>query len=80
MKVLLTGRTGFIGKNILPYFQNRHGSSHLPGRSWICWCGAVLAYIGNGNFDVVFPSANPNPVKHARIDRTHVCKTACGSS
>ncbi len=72
MKVLLTGRTGFIGKNILPYFQNRH-EIVAPSRQELDLLDAeaVLAYIGNGNFDVVFHSANPNPVKNAadRPDR-----------
>lgn len=67
--VLLTGGTGFIGRNIKSYLNecchlfcpDRHMLDLLNG-------DAVKEYIKDNQIDVVIHSANPNPVKN-QLDR-----------
>ena len=69
MKVLVTGRTGFIGRNLLPFLSERHEVA-APTRQELDLkdAAAVADYISRGGFDVVFHGANPNPVKNAADD------------
>lgn len=65
-KVLLTGSTGFVGKNIYPLLKDKY---HIvaPTRQELDLKNteAVYEYIEKGKFDTVIHSANPNPVKNA---------------
>ncbi len=69
-KVLLTGGTGFIGKNILPLLRE-HYQVEAPTRSELDLkdSAAVAEYIKNGHYDVIIQGANPNPVKNAKCDK-----------
>lgn len=64
-KVLLTGRTGFIGRNILPHLNDKYNLT-APTRQELDLrdYSAVKQFIECGNYDVIFHSANPNPVKN----------------
>ncbi|MBO4521337.1 MAG: NAD(P)-dependent oxidoreductase [Alphaproteobacteria bacterium] len=65
-KLLLTGGTGFIGRNILPILRDRF-EVVAPPRAELNLSDetAVRSYLENGRFDVVFHCANPNPAKNA---------------
>ena len=69
-KVLLTGGTGFIGKNILSLLRE-HYQVEAPTRSELDLkdSAAVAEYIKNGHYDVIIQGANPNPVKNAKCDK-----------
>ena len=64
MKILFTGGTGFMGRNILPLLQERYDII-APGRNELNILDAeqVEAYVKNGHFDIIIHSANTNPVK-----------------
>lgn len=68
-KVLLTGATGFVGKNILPLLQET-AQIYAPRRSELDLMdvSAIQRYLSKNAIDVVVHSANPNPVKNARCD------------
>ncbi len=65
-KILLTGKSGFVGKNILPILSQWYDID-APGREELDLKDqeAVFNYIKNGKFDVVLHCANPNPVKNS---------------
>ena len=65
MKVLVTGKTGFIGKNILDGLQQKYDVV-APSRQELDVKdgNAVRSYLKEGKFDVVLQLANPNPVKN----------------
>lgn len=68
-KVLLTGGSGFIGRNILPVLQKNYCVS-APTRSELDLrdTQAVYDYVKHGAFDAILHSANPNPVKNSTCD------------
>jgi GDP-L-fucose synthase len=75
-KILLTGSTGFVGRNILPYLQREYEVS-APTRLELDLLDekAVYGYLNKGNFDAVVHLANPtghNPVDRAdeMLDRS----------
>ena len=70
--VLLTGKTGFVGRNVLPILQ-QHFHVLAPDRSELDLRSAesVEAYLDSHKIDVVFHSANPNPVKNALDTSEH---------
>ena len=72
MKMLLTGGTGFIGRNVLPIL-GRHFSVDAPGRSELNLLDemSVETFVRNGGYDVVVHLANSTPAKNAadRADR-----------
>lgn len=65
-KVLFTGGTGFVGKNILPLLKEKY-DIYAPTRQELDLkdTKAVYEYIEKGKFDTVIHSANPNPVKNS---------------
>lgn len=69
-RVLLTGATGFIGRNIKPVLEKEY-DVFAPTRSELDLRNAeeVLNYLKKGNFDAVIQSANPNPVKNMAADK-----------
>ena len=69
-KVLLTGGTGFVGRNILPSFAALHEVTAPTRQELDLRDGnAVEKYVKEGRFDVILHSANPNPVKNGRCDK-----------
>lgn len=62
---LLTGKTGFVGRNILPVLQE-HFHLLAPGRDALDLRDAqsVEDYLLNHKVDVVFHCANPNPSRN----------------
>ena len=69
-KVLLTGGTGFVGRNILPSLKDVHEVATPTRQELDLRDGnAVDRYVRDGRFDVVIHSANPNPVKNERCDK-----------
>jgi UDP-glucose 4-epimerase len=69
MKVLLTGKTGFVGKNILYRLQQKYNVV-APSRQELDVkdSEAVRDFLKQGAFDVVLHLANPNPVKNSLDD------------
>ena len=65
-RVLLTGGSGFIGRNIAPIMKN-FCELYMPTRKELNLLDAVAVeqYIIDNKIDVVLHSANPNPVKNA---------------
>ena len=63
--VLLTGGTGFIGRNIKEYLKNKC-NLYIPTREELNLFSEedVKNYIKNNKIDIVIHSANPNPVKN----------------
>lgn len=68
-KVLFTGGSGFVGRNILPALCQQF-DVFAPSRKELDLRDprAVRAYLEKGQFDAVVHSANPNPVKSADFD------------
>lgn len=68
-KLLMTGGTGFIGKNLKPILLQRY-EVVSPGRGELDLKDhrAVEAYLERGGFDTVFHCANPTPAKN-KLDR-----------
>lgn len=64
-KLLITGGTGFIGKNIIPGLKSKY-EVKAPSRSELDLkdTDAVYEYLSREKFDIVLHSANPNPVKN----------------
>ena len=64
-RVLITGSTGFIGRNICPYLETVC-ELYTPKRSELNLLdeGAVRNYIIKNRIEVVVNLANPNPVKN----------------
>lgn len=68
-KILLTGSTGFVGKNILTSLRKKYdvdapSRSELDVRDY----DKVHAYLQLNSYDVVLHFANPNPVKNHECD------------
>lgn len=68
-RILLTGGTGFVGKNILPLLREKY-EVDAPTRQELDLKDslAVAEFVKKGNYDVIIQSANPNPVKSAQYD------------
>lgn len=64
-RVLLTGGTGFIGRNVKPYLQTIC-ELYAPGRKELNLLDekAVRDYLISYKIDIVIHAANPNPVKN----------------
>ncbi|MCI9198943.1 MAG: NAD(P)-dependent oxidoreductase [Lachnospiraceae bacterium] len=71
-KILLTGSSGFVGRNILPILREEY-EVLAPSRQELDLKDqlAVKEYIKEGDFDAVIHSANPNPVKNAQCDESN---------
>lgn len=69
-KVMLTGGSGFIGKNIFPFLQSKY-DIFAPTRGELDLRNenAVKEYIREGSFDTIIHGANPNPVKNEANDK-----------
>lgn len=69
-KILLTGRTGFVGRNILPILKEEY-EIHAPTRQELDLKNSsdVENIIKKENYDVVLHFANPNPVKNVACDK-----------
>lgn len=69
-KILFTGGSGFVGKNILPIL-NKSYEVIAPSRKELNLTDteAVKKYVEKGQFDVIVHSANPNPVKNPKCDK-----------
>lgn len=65
MKILLTGSTGFIGRNLKEAWTGRH-DLYAPTRETLDLLDAreVERYLRTGQFDVVFHMANTNDAIH----------------
>ena len=64
-KLLLTGGTGFIGRNILPILREKYDVI-APTRTELNLSDetAVRSFLESGRFDIVFHCANPNPARN----------------
>lgn len=64
-RILLTGATGFIGRNVLPILRERFDVDS-PSRSELNLQDdeTVSAFVKRGAYDVVIHSANPSPAKN----------------
>jgi GDP-L-fucose synthase len=60
-RLLLTGATGFIGRNVLPILQEKGYNVNAPARSELDLLDAeaVRRYLVSGKFDAVLHLANP---------------------
>ncbi|MCM1220808.1 MAG: NAD-dependent epimerase/dehydratase family protein [Lachnospiraceae bacterium] len=69
-KILLTGSTGFIGRNILPILQKKY-DVYAPKRQELNLLdfNSVEEYLKSHKFDAVIQGANPNPVKNTQSDK-----------
>lgn len=69
-RILLTGGTGFVGKNILPLLREKYNVD-APTRQELDLKDsvAVAKYVKNGHYDVIIQGANPNPVKNTECDK-----------
>lgn len=65
MKILFTGGSGFVGRNILPLLAENY-EMVSPRRDELNLLDAeqVERYVKDGNFDIIIHSANTNPVKN----------------
>lgn len=66
-RVLLTGGTGFIGRNVIPILRSEC-VLFTPSRDELNLLDedAVRRFIKNNGIEIVIHSANPNPVKNGR--------------
>lgn len=74
-RVLFTGGTGFIGKNILPSLRKEH-VIFAPSRTEMNLYDikSVDDYITQNNIEIVVHSANPNPVKNVLDSNVNMLK------
>lgn len=65
IKVLFTGGTGLVGRNVIPLLKSKY-DIHAPTRKELNLLdqNKVEEYIKKERFDVVIHSANPNPTKN----------------
>lgn len=65
-RVLVTGGTGFIGRNVCPYLKDKC-DLFAPKREELNLLDeiAVKEYIVDNHIEIVFNLANPNPVKNS---------------
>lgn len=65
MKILLTGATGFIGKNLKEYWDGRY-DLYTPGRLELnlLMSEQVYAYLNKHRFDVIIHAANTNDFQY----------------
>lgn len=65
-RVLFTGGTGFIGKNVLPELR-KNSLIFAPKREELNLYDLeeIKRYVSDHNIDVIVHSANPNPVKNS---------------
>ncbi len=77
-KILFTGGSGFIGKNVIPLMENKYDIV-APTRYELDLkdTDAVRCFVKNGRFDVIIHSANPNPVKSAPYDSINTMFEDC---
>lgn len=70
-KILLTGGSGFVGRNVFPLLDEKY-NVFVPTRQELDLrdSEAVKNYVKRGRFDVIFHSANPNPVKSSQYDNS----------
>ncbi|RJE85648.1 NAD(P)-dependent oxidoreductase [Paenibacillus sp. 1011MAR3C5] len=68
-KILITGKTGFIGRNIYPILNEKYDVS-APSRQELNLLdsNSVYEYLKSGKFDAILHLANPNPVKNPEND------------
>ena len=68
-KILLTGGSGFVGRNIIPLLKREFDVS-APSRQELELrdTGAVERFIKSGGYDVIVHCANPNPAKNGKED------------
>lgn len=68
-RILFTGGTGFVGKNIIPLLKEKY-IVVAPSRKELDLkdTKAVKEFIQTDRFDIVFHAANPNPVKSSDFD------------
>ena len=64
-RILLTGSTGFIGRNVLPILRESFDVD-APTRAELNLLDdkAVSAFVRSGGYDVIIHSANPSPAKN----------------
>lgn len=69
-KILLTGGSGFVGKNVISILAKNY-QVVAPSRKELDLRNtkAVSTYVKDGGFDIIIHSANPNPVKSSEYDR-----------
>lgn len=72
-RILFTGATGFIGKNILPILKETY-EIYAPTRNELDLrdSGMVARYVKKGKFDVIIQAANPNPTKNVLCDKNEM--------
>ena len=66
-KVLFTGGTGFVGKNVIPFLKDDNIEIIAPTRAELNLFDYedVKNFVTNNRIQVVIHSANPNPVKNS---------------
>ena len=69
MRILLTGGTGFIGRNILPILQ-KSAEVDAPSRGELDTVSeeSVRSYFAGRTYDVVIHAANSNPFRNPGCD------------
>lgn len=69
MKILFTGGSGLIGRNVVPLLKKKY-DVYAPSRKELDLLNteAVEQYVKENKFDIIIHSANPNPVKN-KIDQ-----------
>lgn len=74
-KVLISGATGFIGKNIVPFLKEYY-ELFLPNRKELDLRDSIKVkeYIINNGIDVVLHCANPNASKNINDNVVDMCK------
>lgn len=68
-KILLTGSSGFIGSNVLPFIQKKY-EVYAPGRNKLDVRNAeqVKQYLKKHKFDVIIHFASPSPIRSGELD------------
>lgn len=68
-KILLTGGSGFVGSNVLPFLQEKH-KIYAPKRTELDVRNTeqVKQYLKKEQFDVIVHFASPSPIRSAKLD------------